>query len=50
MSQTNFKSFAAMASHISAKDRADTLRKAENLRKSRALANVKPGTGPRVAR
>jgi len=29
MSQTNFKSFAAMASHISAKDRADTLRKAE---------------------
>lgn len=26
------------------------MKRAENLRKSRAIANVKPGTGPRIAR
>lgn len=30
--------------------RAADVRRAENLRKSRAIANVKPGTGPRIAR
>lgn len=49
MAQT-FKSFAALAAHVNAQERADTIRKAEALRKSRALANRKPGTGPRVAK
>lgn len=26
------------------------VRRAENLRRSRAIANVRPGTGPRIAR
>ena len=29
---------------------AEDIRRAENLRKSRSIANVKPGTGPRIAR
>lgn len=40
------KSFAL----LNAQMRADDIRRAENLRKSRSIANVKPGTGPRIAR
>lgn len=28
----------------------DDVRRAENLRRSRAIANVRPGAGPRIAR
>lgn len=52
-----FRTFAELAGHLTAErsrsaqaeSRADVQRGA-NLRRSRALSNVRPGTGPRVAR
>ena len=41
-----FKSFKALAQAIAAEDR----RKAENLRRSQALAKARKGKGPRIAR
>jgi hypothetical protein len=41
-----FKSFAAMAAYL----RAEDVKRAQNLKRSRPIANVLPGTGPRVAK
>ncbi len=49
----SFKSFADMAAAIRASERkshTDDMRRAQNLTRSRSIANVKPGTGPRIAR
>lgn len=43
---TSHKSFASLAAEINRRD----VQAAEKLRKSAALANKKPGTGPRIAR
>jgi hypothetical protein len=41
-----FTSFSELADHYHSED----VRRADNLRRSRAIARVRPGTGPRVAR
>lgn len=46
MPRQTFTSFADLARHL----RADDARRARNLARSRTIANVRPGTGPRVAR
>lgn len=53
---TKFNSFAALHSHLveesqkARQQHEEDMRKAQNLRKSRSIANVKPGKGPRIAR
>lgn len=50
MQTTTFKSFTDLAAFVQRTENASAVKAAANLKRSRSIAKVKPGTGPRIAK